>query len=337
MSPAYRDFLKRQEVQAPLIELELDWLLLKHVDEVVYFLSGRQVAMPSPALAEKLLVDFYRDRPDPAKAVFLKGPEIVKGKVTGVHPGTAGLILCTAGTDLRSVKPDMYLHIFKGSGRYQTYRILAADETTVTVSQEEAHMFSFWRNEPIEMPSAGSEFIVVARPLHNRSAQVLLISLSELMDRKERDATGRTRTDNQKIRAFWSRSAAADRHIHTKVLPEIQKLSPSKIYELPVLFDEVADPDFGVGLTAFTPNLVNGHLFENTFVMPKSFVLSPSAGHDLFEDAAAQELHGFAVQFVDDYFMYHNFLGEVHCGPNLIREPPDVRPFWWQRKQTALQ
>jgi hypothetical protein len=335
MSPTYRDFLTRQGVQAPLIQLDLKWLLIKHVDEVLYFLSRKQVAIPSPALGENLLVDFYRANPEPSTPVFLKGPAILKGKITGVQAARGDLIFDVDGVDVRSVQPDMYLHIFKGKGRYQTYRIHAADAKTITVRREEAQILSMWRDEPIEIPSFGSEFIVVARPLHNTSAKVLLITLSELLDRGERDAAGSVRTDNRKVREFWSQNAAADQNIKSKIVPEIRQLSPSKIVYLPVLFHEVKDPDFGVGMTAFTPNLVNGHLFGNTFLMPKPFVLLQGAGaqaHDLFEESAASALSGLEARFVDDYFLFHNFLGEVHCGLNLVREPPLDRPFWWERK-----
>ena len=42
MATKYRDFFRRQQVQAPLVELDLSWLFIKHVDEVAYFWPGRR-------------------------------------------------------------------------------------------------------------------------------------------------------------------------------------------------------------------------------------------------------------------------------------------------------
>jgi hypothetical protein len=166
----------------------------------------------------------------------------------------------------------------------------------------------------------------------------LVVTLSELFDRGERDSAGRLRTDNSKVREFWRQNALAGQNLQEKILPKLKELAPAGIIELPVLFHESALPGVGVGSAAFTPNLVNGHVFGKTFLMPKAFVSPRGVGNanepapDLFEDAAARALSagGLALQFVDNYFLFHNSLGEVHCALNLILEPPIERPHWWE-------
>ena len=110
----------------------------------------------------------------------------------------------------------------------------------------------------------------------------------------------------------------------------IRGLSPSKIIRLPVLFHELSLSARHTGSAAFTPNLVNGHLFGNTFLMAKPFVLSRPRG-DLFEEATRQALGDIGARFVDNYFQFHNYNGEIHCALNLILEPPAGGPHWWDR------
>ena len=319
MAKSYRDFFRLQEVQSPLLELDLSWLFIKHVDEVAYFLPGERVVVPSPAEGEALLRGFFDQSPKPERPVFLKGAEIASGKLTGVRVNEADLVLTMPG-DLRAEQPDMYLHVFRGKARYQTYLIHAVGNHTVTVRQQDAQLLSFWRNDPLELPAAGSEYVVFDQPLHDRQSRVLTLTLSELLDG----------ANNPKIRGFWRENAAAEHNIAQRILPEIAKLSPAKIIRLPVLFHEVSDPDFGVGSTAFSPNLVNGHFLQSSFLMPKPFVLRTGGG-DLFEQAAGKALTGFKAAFVDDYFLFHNSFGEIHCAANVIRQPAASGPYWWEK------
>lgn len=46
-----KDFLSAQEVQAPILELNTDWLYVGHVDEVVSVIPGRSVLVPDTRLA----------------------------------------------------------------------------------------------------------------------------------------------------------------------------------------------------------------------------------------------------------------------------------------------
>ena len=322
MDPIYREFLRLQDLQAPPVELDLGFLLVKHVDEVAYFLPDKRVAIPSPELGRKLLAGFYRTHPDPATAVFLKGREVLRGRLTGVRAEGGDWILADGVADLRPVRPGTYLHIYRGPGRSQTYDVVRTGGATITVQREAATYFSYWRSEPVEAPAPGSEYIVVEQPLHDLHARVLLTTISELVD-----------LTNPKVREFWRQNDSAGRAIRDRVRPELEKLAPVQIVELPVLFHE-AQSSGVTGATAFTPNLANGQLFGSIFLMPKPFVLRLPSGVDLFEEATSRMLAslGLEAQFVDSYFLFHNLFGEVHCAVNAILEPDPSRVWWEYRR-----
>jgi hypothetical protein len=322
MAKIYRDFFLRQEVQTPLLELDLDWLFIKHVDEVAYFLPLGAVAVASPKLGENLIRQHARECTDLSELVFLKGTVAARGMLTSVEQKGSELWLSGSNGE-GAVHPDMYLHIYAGQGRYQTYAIVAVERNRIKVRQDEARLLSFWQTSAPEVPATGSRYVVFDQPLHTRTSQVLTLTLSELVD-----------NSNARVREFWRQNANAVAAMNSKVLPQLRSLKPTRIIELPVLFHETSDKGFGIGSTAFTPNLVNAHLLEKTFVMPKPFVLrNVVAGHptDLFEAEAVKALRGLTAEFVDDYFLFHNAFGEVHCAVNVIRQPPAKGPYWWQR------
>ncbi|MFN0168397.1 MAG: protein-arginine deiminase family protein [Bryobacteraceae bacterium] len=330
MSASYREFIEKQDVQTPIVEIELAWLFNRHVDDVVYFLPGKQAAVASPSLGEHLLREYSRK--NPGRVAFLKGREVHTGVLSGVEAAGEHLILMESGIDLSAVRPGMYLHVYQGPGRYQTYDILRANSRAMVLQREAARYFSFWRSDPPETPAPGSRYVIVEQPLHDVRSAVRVLTLAELFDTAPTDSAGNVRTDNRKVREFWEQNRMAGDQIRTRILPGIRKLAPAGIIELPVLFHTLSLSDRRTGSAAFTPNLVNGHLFGRTFLMPKPFVVTTPSG-DLFEESARAALSGFSPRFVDDYFMFHNFQGDVHCALNLILEPPGEGPYWWQRKR----
>ena len=335
MSPAVRGFFLKQGVQGPPLDLKLDWVLTRHADEVVAFLPERRMAVPSPRLGERLLRDHFAKHPDSATPVFLKGSKIAGGAITAAETVGDHLILYDEKTDLAAAQPGMYIHFYEGKARYQTYDILTTAPGAVSVQRSATGLFSFWRNDPPEDPEPGSRYIIVEKPLHDSSSRVLLITLSELFDRDEVASDGRRRADNGKVQDFWRQNAAVESILQETILPRLQELTPARIVELPVLFHERVAVNLENGSAAFTPNLVNGHLFGNTFLMPKPFVLPGVAGETgrgLFEDAASRALAeaGVTAAYVDNYFLFHNRLGEVHCAANVLLQPPDQGPYWWE-------
>jgi hypothetical protein len=59
----------------------------------------------------------------------------------------------------------------------------------------------------------------------------------------------------------------------------------------------------------------------------------PEDNVDLFEAFVHVKFHniGLTAHFVDDWDMYHLNLGELHCGTNVKRTPPEKSsaPRWW--------
>lgn len=90
-----------------------------------------------------------------------------------------------------------------------------------------------------------------------------------------------------------------------------------------------------VNCIARTAGMVNGLVLGHTasrMIMPKPFGPRNAAGEDVFEKSATDTLRndcGMDVVFVDDWVSYHILMGEVHCGTNCRRLPPDYLNQWW--------
>lgn len=98
--------------------------------------------------------------------------------------------------------------------------------------------------------------------------------------------------------------------------------------EIPVLFKPVGtDPPRAL---AYFPDMVNHLVLGGFSIVPKPF--GPSVeGEDVFERAFREAVPQQQVRFVDDWLPYHEAAGEVHCGTNVRRRPPqDVR--WWEHR-----
>ena len=96
--------------------------------------------------------------------------------------------------------------------------------------------------------------------------------------------------------------------------------------------------DKGIGLlVAFQPGMVNGvYLADGVFAAPNPH--GPAIGEfgqqGYLEDGMKEELRavlsglGVAVEWVEDWDIYHVKDGEVHCGSNVLRAVPDTK--WWE-------
>lgn len=113
-------------------------------------------------------------------------------------------------------------------------------------------------------------------------------------------------------------------------------------HEVPCMFKAVGDEN-GDGVVddtkadpldravAYFPDMVNHLVVGPTSIVPRPY--GPRIdGIDALEKAfiaAAGPTRD--VRFVDDWLMYHEMLGEVHCGTNTRRSPAQV-PEWWVLK-----
>ncbi|MDQ4020068.1 MAG: protein-arginine deiminase [Actinomycetota bacterium] len=105
-------------------------------------------------------------------------------------------------------------------------------------------------------------------------------------------------------------------------------IGEADVIELPVLFwpSAPADPR----TAAFFPDLINHLVIGDVSVVPRPY--GPHVnGEDAFERAFRDALPDRDARFIDDWYAYHEQLGEVHCGTNTRRRPPtDVH--WWEHR-----
>jgi hypothetical protein len=50
---------------------------------------------------------------------------------------------------------------------------------------------------------------------------------------------------------------------------------------------------------------------------------------DIIKKIGPKTTTGVDWEFIDDFIYYHVLQGEIHCGTNTYRKPPD-KPLWWE-------
>jgi len=107
-----------------------------------------------------------------------------------------------------------------------------------------------------------------------------------------------------------------------RALMEGLGIAEADIIEIPVLFNKSTDR-FAGRCDAWTPNMVNSLLVGNAFIVPDPH--GPLVdGKDVLLEAVKNRLEpiGCRVVAIDDFYPYHRWGGEVHCGTNATRKPP---------------
>ena len=106
------------------------------------------------------------------------------------------------------------------------------------------------------------------------------------------------------------------------------EVGEADVIELPVLFWPPTPED--PRTAAFFPDMVNHLVIGDVSIVPRPY--GPRVdGEDAFEQAFREALPHRDARFVDDWYAYHEQLGEVHCGTNARRRPwPDVH--WWEHR-----
>jgi len=96
---------------------------------------------------------------------------------------------------------------------------------------------------------------------------------------------------------------------------------------VPTLFEP--DEQWGSYAVALVPNMVNSLVLGSLFVAPDPH--GPIIdGVDPFKAALRERLKPYSqvVEFVDNWYPYHVWSGEVHCGTNATRLPLNLE-WWW--------
>ncbi|MGB8951730.1 MAG: protein-arginine deiminase family protein [Candidatus Aminicenantales bacterium] len=111
-----------------------------------------------------------------------------------------------------------------------------------------------------------------------------------------------------------------------RTLQEGLGVADEDIIEIPVLFSSPGEKYAGRYSTE-TTNMVNSLLVGNTFIVPDPHgpLLN---GKDVLLQAVKDRLEplGCRVLAVNNFYPYHRFLGEVHCGTNATRRPASSPP-----------
>ncbi|XP_054857506.1 protein-arginine deiminase type-1-like [Eublepharis macularius] len=100
-------------------------------------------------------------------------------------------------------------------------------------------------------------------------------------------------------------------------------LSERDIIDIPQLFASK-----GGGAHAFFPDMVNMLVLGKHLAIPKPF--GPIIGGQCCLEEKVRSLLeplDLTCTFIDDFFSYHVWSGEVHCGTNVLREPFSFH--WW--------
>ncbi|MGH3517951.1 MAG: protein-arginine deiminase family protein [Haloechinothrix sp.] len=129
--------------------------------------------------------------------------------------------------------------------------------------------------------------------------------------------------------AFWAANATfqASMDLNREILLMELDISEADIIEIPVLF---WPPGRDGRTAAFFPDMVNHLVLGNVSVVPRPY--GPEVdGLDAFADAFQAAMPERTVHFIDDWYAYHEMLGEVHCGTNVRRQPPDD-VHWWEHR-----
>ena len=127
---------------------------------------------------------------------------------------------------------------------------------------------------------------------------------------------------------FWEANETfqASMDLNRELLMMELDIGEADVIELPVLFWPPGPQD--PRTAAFFPDMVNHLVIGDVSVVPRPY--GPRInGEDAFEQAFRAALPDRDVRFVDDWYAYHEQLGEVHCGTNARRRPPaDIH--WWE-------
>jgi len=102
-------------------------------------------------------------------------------------------------------------------------------------------------------------------------------------------------------------------------------VAEADIIDIPALFWKGGGGNRAI---AHMPNMVNSLVVGGRFIAPDPF--GPVDGSvDRFKEPvdAALGAIGLTVDYVDDWYPYHEWWGEVHCGTNAVRTPSAT--LWW--------
>lgn len=128
---------------------------------------------------------------------------------------------------------------------------------------------------------------------------------------------------------FWKVNERYQKYLdmNNNILQKELGISDAEIIQIPVLFQK---PGQDGRTAAYFPDMVNHLVIGNLSLVPKPH--GPIIdGECAFERAFKDALPNRDVRFIEDWYSYHEAMGEVHCGTNARRKPFD-NINWWGTK-----
>lgn len=128
--------------------------------------------------------------------------------------------------------------------------------------------------------------------------------------------------------AFWKDNDKYQNYMdyNTSIFKRELEINDEHIIQIPVLFH----PTGKDRTAAYFPDMVNHLVINKVSMVPKPHgpIIN---GECAFERAFKQAVPERDVIFIEDWYSYHELLGEVHCGTNIQRKP-FLNKTWWSHK-----
>ncbi len=358
MSGDKRSFLKSQEVQEPFT-LKTGWLLVGHVDEMIGFYSAgnpMRVVVASPELGYSLIGDSFNpgpDRPRPPPDAVLFSTNTKNEADPGFYD--SGLVRSSSQFDIEVDKDFTsqsvrYIRIYDGPGTGQVA------EVNGTIIGNRIPVRRVWGPFALHLPQVGgldlnfaggiayptytppyseggwfelptseSKYIVVENTEFWKSGSTLLAAIPDppaVISFKEfQTEAAPLKANNEKIQVIINKARA-------KII-EAAKPSIVTFLDVPVIY--TGDPTVGRLCSALLPGLANFQLAgrKKFFPWPHGPKVNKDDVLDIFEQAV-KDVGIDPVEWVNDWKLYHELGGEVHCGSNVKRKMYSFK--WWERQ-----
>jgi hypothetical protein len=324
------EFLVAQDVQDVIDDVDLTWMNLGHIDEVVSFptaADGRaRVASPEAAWAllriaqeagegEQWILDHMNNHAGATVNSVLGasawrtanfGPGGYSDKLLAVRDQLGLTSPITQQPTSGNGAPD---GVLRRAGYLDVY-----DNNLFTYGEEIE-----WK---LEFTSADDYHIYYRRPGNSNW-------VADGSGKRSEDSVSDSRVVYV-LKAWWSDPVAKPTAAGNTVTFATRR-SPDMI-EMPVLFCDFAnwsdDYEHHYGAVALTNNVVNSLVDGSKLV--HAYVYGPDvAGAQFFNwyTSQAAGLLGFTVYACEER-VYHNWKGSIHCGTNVLREIPSEN--WWE-------
>ncbi len=313
------EFLRAQEVQRVVDDIDLTWMALGHIDEVVSFASSasQRARVASPEAAWALLLI--------AKKFHGGGAENLLGGMNGGPRSVDDILTNVALRNHNFARPDGY------SEKIQGVRGQLGLQPSVTGQVSNTNAVRLHRVGYLEgYDGAGAE---VRWRLRFTGPDDFTLQRRAGGGGWAADGAGKKSEDfvsDSKVvyilQDWWSGTARKGHQFLFRTRPSSDNI------ELPVLFRDAG------GALAHTNNIVNSVVDGTTVFVAQTHgpeVLGGAPKRDILEfyaEEACQRVGFTTVTFTEER-IYHNGSGSIHCGTNVRRAIPSAaEDLWWNQR-----